>query len=860
MQKRTFENLVDLLILLLITVFLLSYFRPGYILSDTIISGGDNPSHYFAAYYLKKYLLPRFTIFGWMHGNYAGLPLFQFYFPLTFLVSALLGYIIPLAVSFKLVTLSGTFLLPVSIYLFVRLLRFPFPAPALGAISSLAFLFIESNSMWGGNIPSTLSGEFAHSLSLSLMMVCLGLIYNGISEQKHTIKSTILVSVIGLTHACPLIFMTLSYVFFFFDKEDFIKNLAYILKINITAFCLLGFWIIPFLCYLRYTTPFTFNWVFGSVKELIPPILIPFFILAVSGSVLMGIQSLRKKRQDLKQLTFLWFCVFLGGFLYFIAPALGIVDIRFLPFSHLFLTIIGAVGFYSFCRYIRGRLLVPLFMFSGVVVLVTNLTTYIPDRIRFNYTGFEDKPLWNTFSRVNSYLSGTASDPRVVYEHSHQYRSAGGIRAFELLPLFSGRNTLEGLYLQSSLSSPFVFYIQSEISEIASWPLQDYNYSRLNLKRGIEHLKMFNVKDFVVVSEKVRSEIKSHSQLRLKKRFSPYSIYEIAGNNNRYVVPLENEPVLVVGGDWRKLSYNWFRLTGLDVHLVFKKDLEGRDKQRFGNILFEDIKEPPKTKLPETDINKIEEVVNGEEILIKTPYLNHPHLIKISYHPNWKVEGADAVYLVSPSFMLVYPKSNNVRLYYGSSLPEYFGRTLSLLGIIFIAMMVFCKPKTRFTFLEKYNNLLHKGLLVLVVSFGVFALMFCTHSNVYKEYNKGLEYFNKKKYEQAKAIFSSVMKQFPYSPVIDDAISQYAYCFFREENWQQTIETFNFLLENYPETRRAAEAHYHIGMCYRNLGDNGSALRAYETVTSEFPDTVWAGYAGDGIGQLKKASLQNDKN
>src|SRR6185369_8934250 len=107
-------------------------------------------------------------------GNYCGYPLFQFYFPLPFLVISGLSLLMPFQVAFKIGTVLGSFLLPVTSYLSLRLMGVPFPGPALAAVAPLCFLFMEANSMWGGNIPSTLAGEFALSLGLALTVLFFG--------------------------------------------------------------------------------------------------------------------------------------------------------------------------------------------------------------------------------------------------------------------------------------------------------------------------------------------------------------------------------------------------------------------------------------------------------------------------------------------------------------------------------------------------------------------------------------------------------------------------------------------------------------------------------------------------------------
>ena len=176
--------MIDLVMMGAIFSFLLCYFEPHLLFSKTITTGGDTGSHYYTAEYLKNYLLPRLKVSGWCQGNLAGFPMLQNYFPLPFFLMALLSWVIPLEISFKLITVLGTFLLPPCTYLFFRFLRQPFPVPVMAAVFTLPFLFMEGNSMWGGNIPSTLAGTFCYSLGFALAILWLGLLYRAITEQK----------------------------------------------------------------------------------------------------------------------------------------------------------------------------------------------------------------------------------------------------------------------------------------------------------------------------------------------------------------------------------------------------------------------------------------------------------------------------------------------------------------------------------------------------------------------------------------------------------------------------------------------------------------------------------------------------
>ena len=50
------ENLVDAVILVCVTLFLLNYFNPSLVFQDKQLVGGDTAAHYFNAWYLHNVL------------------------------------------------------------------------------------------------------------------------------------------------------------------------------------------------------------------------------------------------------------------------------------------------------------------------------------------------------------------------------------------------------------------------------------------------------------------------------------------------------------------------------------------------------------------------------------------------------------------------------------------------------------------------------------------------------------------------------------------------------------------------------------------------------------------------------------
>lgn len=194
---------------LAIYTLLLIFFCPSLIFSGTTTAGGDTGAHHYPAQYLIQELLPNGKLTGWAPGWYAGMPMLTFYFPFPFLLIAILDYFIPYGVAFKLGTISGVFLLPLSVYALGRLWRIRKPFPVIGAGLAAAFLLMERvsdsqyYSIYGGNILSTLAGEFGYMLSFALVFLFLGTVYRGMQKPKLNmlfVANCLLLMALALSH------------------------------------------------------------------------------------------------------------------------------------------------------------------------------------------------------------------------------------------------------------------------------------------------------------------------------------------------------------------------------------------------------------------------------------------------------------------------------------------------------------------------------------------------------------------------------------------------------------------------------------------------------------------------------------
>ncbi|MCS7280754.1 MAG: 6-pyruvoyl-tetrahydropterin synthase-related protein [Desulfobacterota bacterium] len=663
-----------------IFAYLFATFNPNLIFLETIPAGGDTPSHYMAFKYMKEYLLPNGKIMGYFMGNYAGFPIFYHYFPLPFFLASMLSEFLPPQVAFKLTTILGSLFLPIATYLLFSLLGFERSICLFSSILSLYFLFNEENTMWGGNIPSTLAGEFAFSFSFSVFVALLGFIFYGIEKERHLILNSVLFAIMGLSHGYTLFTFLLISTFFLLKRTP-IKELLYLFKFYLLGVGFMAYWFIPFLYNLPYTTPFMFKWHFGSIREVLPPHMVPFFALSFAAFFYFFKE---------KSVRFLLYSFSVSVFLYFIAYPIGLGDIRFLTFAQYFL-LLPSVLWTKRLGIAKMKYVILFFLFTAVFLRFN--TTYIPKWIEWNYSGIESKPAYPELVRIFEKLKELHDGGRVVYEHSLSYDKYGTVRIFELMKMFTGRDTLEGLYMQSSITSPYVFYIQSEISKEISAPFWQYPVANLDLKTASMHLSMFGVTHYIVKSDKVKEEIRKFPDYyEPLAKIGDIEIYKVKTTDYILVKPVTMEPVVYRGKNWKKDFYEWFKdPQNLDVPLI----LAEKDDVRF-RLETEDIKNIPRRPLcfPLSRFT-IRVTQRPEEIQFETPLIGHPHLVRVSYHPLFRVEGAKKVYLCAPSFMLVIPESGFVSIKFDRSWIHTMGDLYFFLSLGFLVILVLKKRTSR---------------------------------------------------------------------------------------------------------------------------------------------------------------------
>lgn len=669
-----------------IATVLLIYFPPGALLASTTATGGDMGAHVYAPWYMRHYLFPRGQVAGWSPGWFAGFPMFYFYFPLVASFQAILSFVIPYAVAFKLGSALGTFFLPVAVYLLLRLLRLPFPTPQIGAVFGMSFLFMDSFTIFGGNIAGSMAGEYSYGLSLGLCLVFVGLVYRILTGEGRPILAALVLAAAVLSHLVPVIMVVAVLPVFWVlgvrthGRRRTLGRLAVVFGV---AFCLTGFWVIPFLARISYTTNMHWTQIEG-LGNLFPREIWAYVLPAAAGAL---VAFLRRDRRALV----IGFMLAFGALAYFFTPPGHVWNGRFVPVWYL--------GLYCLAAYFLGAVVPSLFslvwrrrarligVLTVAAVTVTVLgwilarrdDTFVDDWIRTNYAGYERQADWPQLRELMSHVKDLPPG-RVMWEPNLKMESYGTELAPMLMPYWAGHPSMEGLYYESGFTTPFHFLTVAEIAERPSNPIGTLPYRQFELDRGIEHMELLDVSWFVTYTDLAQKAALQSPRLHLVDRFGRYAIFGVE-TPGQVVIP-KYEPVVLTGKPWIEATVEWFSNPhDLDVPLVAD-----------GPATWARTSDP--TNLPRKSLaaggRSVPADVFDDQISFRTDAIGEPHWIKTSYFPNWKTEGALGPFRASPTLMVVIPTQSEVRLRFERTWAEWLG-----LALTFSALSLLVMPRAR---------------------------------------------------------------------------------------------------------------------------------------------------------------------
>ena len=339
-------------IIVFTTLMVFFTLQPSLIFRNNTPTGGDMGAHVYGPAYLRDHLLTSFRLSGWSNDWYAGLPIYRFYMVVPAIFILLLDIVLPYGIALKLVAVAGLLALLVCTWLFAKLARLVFPIPELLVVASTVFLFDESFTIYGGNIASTMAGEFSFSIALAFSILGFGVFIRGLETGKYRIAATLLLALAALSHGIVLLFVFLGYVLILAMHRDAAKW-RFGLPVIGTAILLSAFWVVPFVLNHSYMTDMKYEPQPTGYSESFVDMFFPLhtvFNVIVMGFALVGFLSALWRRNNTASWLGIYGVILAIGV--FVAreslPIIGLLwNPRILPFFYLLRYMLMMIGIYE---------------------------------------------------------------------------------------------------------------------------------------------------------------------------------------------------------------------------------------------------------------------------------------------------------------------------------------------------------------------------------------------------------------------------------------------------------------------------------------------------------------------------------
>ncbi len=733
------------------------------IFDDNTPTGGDMGAHVWGPAFLRDHLLPNFQLNGWSMDWYAGMPAYRFYMVVPAVAMVALDTVFPYGVAFKLVAIAGLVSLPIACWAFGRLARFRYPMPELFAFAGLLFALDESFSIYGGNLKSTMAGEFSFSIALTFMVLGLGFLANGMRTGKYRCWAAILLALAVVCHGIVAIYVLIAAPVIVLVHLDRVRRLWFGLSIGLLVLLLSAFWIGPFLGNHDFMTDMKYGarpeGASDSFWDMFFPLTSPLDFLVTALAVVGFAASIARRHANGTALGVIGllsvaavYAIQDGGL-----PFIGLLwNPRLLPLLYFVRYLLMMVGIVELAGVIvaavRERSVArPAGVVSGtvafgvasvsVLLVLGFMFEVLPgggrrqehDSVvyawgplrktatggdaqgdgwsRYNFGGYEGRiqyPEYYDVVNAMADIGQTNGCGRALWENNEANGQYGTTMALMLLPHWTDGciASMEGLFFEASGTTPYHFLTTAAMSKQSSNPVRELRYTDNDASVGVPELQALGVRYVMVRTDEAKREAEAQPELTLLATSGPWEIFQVADSD--IVVPLDVQPVVVErrGGDQRErnleLGTSWFQHQ--DEWAAIPADDGPEEWQRISvavdeSRLIPDPNRPPDepdtrgkqvdivlpeqeiepVQLPPVQVSDVE--TDQQELSFRVDQVGVPVLVRVSYFPNWNVEGAEGPYRIAPNFMVVVPTENEVRLSYGRSGSDLFYYVLTLVGI-----------------------------------------------------------------------------------------------------------------------------------------------------------------------------------
>ena len=328
-------------------------------------------------------------------------------------------------------------------------------------------------------------------------------------------------------------------------------------------------------------------------------------------------------------------------------------------------------------------------IYTTLVSLTFGTLSYLPHWLNWNFSGYESKNNWSDITTLYEGLN-TLEPGRIMWEPNSDLNKYGTPMVLMTIPMFTDHQSVEGLYFDSSITTPFHFLTVSGLAERPSNPVGGLTYINGEFDKGFRLMEELGVDYFIAYTSSIKDKANRSENFNFLFSNEVFNVYSI---NTKKVELVEDNLHIFESPDFYDRLKNAVLREGSEqsffesAYKSFKDELNHKIIENYDESLA--VRSESNADLLISDLN-----IQNELITFKTNKPNQLHLIKVSYFPNWKIKNGYGPFRISPSFMAVVPKDEFVEIRFESSNVE---KALNLLSILtlFGALLITYKYKKR---------------------------------------------------------------------------------------------------------------------------------------------------------------------
>ena len=331
----------------------------------------------------------------------------------------------------------------------------------------------------------------------------------------------------------------------------------------------------------------------------------------------------------------------------------------------------------------------------------------------YNFQGYEGKPAYGEYKALVDTMAGLGkgSDDdglgcgRALWENNGKNGGYGTTMALMLLPHWTDGciTSMEGLFFEASGTTPYHFLTAAAMSSQSSNPVRGLRYTNHDAAVGLPYMQTLGVKYLMVFTDEAKRNAADQPGLTYEKSSGPWDIYRVdySTKDEDLVQPLTVQPVVVnkrsgdprernleLGTSWFQHRDEWAAMPADDGPAAWQRIDVAVDPDRHVDNQVDIVvpQEPIQvTDLPAVQVTNVD--LGEQDLSFDVDQVGVPVLVKMSYFPNWQVDGADGPYRIAPNLMVVVPTSTHVYLHYERDTIDYLSYLLTFAGIILLIFM-----------------------------------------------------------------------------------------------------------------------------------------------------------------------------